>query len=443
MRTDSLNLSELSTTAMKKLIGSDFGKEYALDKPRVYKKKKGAQEAHEAIRPVDVMLKPDDVKEYLDKDQFRLYELIWKRAVASQMAAAIMERVVVDVGEGEHGYEFRANGQRIKFPGFMKVYIEDVDNPEDAEDNEEKMLPPLKVKQMVYEKELVPAQHFTKPPPRYTEASLVKKLEAEGIGRPSTYAPTISTIMARGYVEREERTLAPTDTADVVVDMLVEHFPTIVDIGFTAGMEDDLDRIAEGEEDWHKFLATFYKPFHATIEEKMESIKKEDVVNQETDEKCDKCGKAMVIKLGRFGKFFSCSDYPTCKHAKPLKEDPEAKKEMEDLQKKLGGKKCSKCKEPMEVKRGRYGEFLGCTGYPKCRNMESIIKFSGVHCPECKDGQLIERRTKKGGRLFWGCNKFPKCKFASWDKPLEDACKKCGGLRVLKKEEEICITCKD
>jgi DNA topoisomerase I len=443
MRTDSLNLSTLATTAMRKLISSDFGKEYALDKPRVYKKKKGAQEAHEAIRPVDVTLRPDDVKEYLDKDQFRLYELIWKRAMASQMAAAIMERVVVDVGDGEHGYEFRANGQRVKFPGFIKVYVEDVDDPEDAEDNEENMLPLLKVKQVVYEKELVPAQHFTKPPARYTEASLVKKLESEGIGRPSTYAPTISTIMTRGYVEKEEGTLAPTDTADVVVDMLVEHFPSIVDIGFTAGMENDLDKIAEGEEDWHKFLANFYEPFHKNIEEKMESIKKEDVVNQETDEKCDLCKKPMVIKLGRFGKFYSCSDYPTCKHAKPLKEDPEAKKEMEDLQKKLGGKKCSKCSSPMEVKRGRYGEFLGCTGYPKCRNMESIIKFSGVHCPECKDGQLIERRTKKGGRLFWGCNKFPKCKFASWDKPLEGACKKCGGLRVLKKEEEICVTCKD
>lgn len=442
MRTDSLSLSVQATTAMKKLIESEYGKEYALAEPRVFKKKKGAQEAHEAIRPVDVTLKPDDIKSYLDKDQFRLYELIWKRAIASQMAPARLERMAVDIQDDKHGYEFRANGQRVTFPGFIKVYVEDVDTPEEAEDNEENRLPLLKVKQVVVEKELVPAQHFTKPPPRYTEASLVKKLESEGIGRPSTYAPTISTIIARGYIEKDGSSLAPTDTADVVTDMLVEHFPTIVDVGFTAGMETDLDRIAEGEEDWRKFMKNFYDPFHKNIESKMESIKKEDVVNVKSDEKCDKCGKPMVIKLGRFGKFFSCSDYPTCKNAKPLEEDPAEKKAMEELQKKLGGKKCSECSSPMEVKKGRYGEFLGCTGYPKCRNMQAIVKFSGVHCPDCKEGQLIERRTKKGGRLFWGCNKYPKCKFASWDKPLEGECKKCGGLRVEKKGEEVCVTCK-
>ena len=256
------------------------------------------------------------------------------------------------------------------------------------------------------------------------------------------YAPKISTIMTRGYIEKDGTALVPTDTAEVVTDMLVEHFPSIVDIGFTVDLENDLDRIAEGEEDWHKFLANFYGPFHKNVEDKMDTIKKEDVVNEATSEKCDQCGKPMVIKLGRFGKFLSCGDYPKCKNARPLEEDPEAKKEMDELQKKLGGKKCSKCGEPMEVKKGRYGEFLGCTGYPKCRNMQAIVKFSGVHCPECKDGQLVERRTKKGGRLFWGCNKYPKCKFATWDKPLEGACKKCGGLRVEKKGEEVCAVCK-
>jgi DNA topoisomerase-1 len=443
MRTDSLNLSDTATKAMKKLITEDYGKEFALDKPRTFKKKKGAQEAHEAIRPVDVTLKPDDLKKYLDKDQLRLYELIWKRAMACQMEAAIFERMAVDIEDDKHGYQFRANGQRIKFAGFIKVYVEDVDDDDEADDNEENMLPELKEEQVVIQKELEPAQHFTKPPPRYTEASLVKKLESEGIGRPSTYAPTISTIIARGYIEKEERTLKPTDTADVVTDLLIKHFPKIVDLGFTAGMEDDLDKIAEGKEDWQKFMADFYGPFHKNIEDKMESIKKEDVVNEKTDEKCETCGKAMVIKLGRFGKFLSCSDYPTCKNAKPLNEDPEEKKEMEELQKKLAGKKCSKCSSPMEVKRGRYGEFLGCTGYPKCRNMESIVKFSGVKCAECKGGQLIERRTKKGGRLFWGCNKYPKCKFATWDKPLEDPCKKCKGLMVEKKGEPICSVCKE
>ena len=441
MRTDSVSLSKQATSAMKKMIEKEYGKEYALDKPRAYKSKKGAQEAHEAIRPVDATLHPDDVAEYLDKDQLRLYELIWKRAVASQMAAAIFDREAVDIETEKHGYLFRANGQRVKFPGFIKAYIEDVDDEDAKKDHVENLLPELKKDQEVHEKELIPKQHFTQPPPRYTEASLVKKLESEEIGRPSTYAPTISTIMTRGYVEKEEGALKPTDTALVVNDMLVKHFPNVVSIGFTAKMEDDLDRIAAGKEEWEKFIEDFYDPFHDNVVEKTESIKKEDVVNEKSDEICEDCGSPMVIKLGRFGKFLSCSNYPECKNAKPLGETKEEEKEFEDLQKKLGGKKCSKCGEPMEVKRGRYGEFLGCTGYPKCKNMQSIVKFAGVKCPQCKGGQLIERHTRKGGRLFYGCNKFPKCKYALWDKPVDKKCKDCDSIMVEKDDKVVCPEC--
>lgn len=441
MRTDSVFLSDLATTAMTKFVRDHFGNEYALDTPRRYKSKKGAQEAHEAIRPVEVMLIPEAVAKYLDKDQARLYELIWKRAVASQMAAAVFDRMAVDIDASKEGYQFRATGQRMAFPGFIKVYVEDSDERTEEDDNDDRLLPELKKDQVVISKEFTPAQHFTQPPPRYTEASLVKKLEAEGIGRPSTYAPTISTVITRGYIQKEEGALAPTDLAEIVTDVLVEHFPNIVDVGFTAKMEGDLDLIAEGEEDWVKFLKEFYGPFHENVEAKTESIKKEDVVNEVTDEICETCGKSMVIKFGRFGKFLSCSDYPQCKTSRPLDQKPEEAAALKELQRKFSDKKCSECGELMEVKRGKYGEFLGCSAYPKCKNIQAIVKFSGVKCPECKDGQLIERRTKKGGRLFWGCNKYPKCKFATWDKPVEGACETCGGLKVEKKDAVVCVTC--
>lgn len=443
MRTDSMNLSTQATAAMKALIEKEYGKEYALSTPRFFKSKKGAQEAHEAIRPVNIQWKPDDLKKYLNKDQYRLYELIWKRALASQMEVAVFDRLTVDILSDKKDYLFRASGQRLKFPGFIKLYVESADDPEMDKEHDENFLPALKEKQALSVKDYLPQQHFTQPPPRYTEASLVKKLESEEVGRPSTYAPTISTIMQRGYIEKSEGALFPTDTAKVVTDVLVRHFPNIVDVGFTAKMEEDLDNIAEGKEDWHKFLNTFYKPFHSNVEEKMESLKKEDVITEETNEVCELCGKPMVIKLGRFGKFFSCSDYPTCKHAKPFDADPKEMQELEELQKKFEGKVCSKCGKPMEVKRGKYGEFLGCTGYPECKNMQSIVKFTGVKCPQCNEGQLIERHTRKGGKVFYGCNKFPKCKFALWDKPLDQKCKNCDSLMVEKGEKVICSQCKE
>ncbi|MFA5842805.1 MAG: type I DNA topoisomerase [Candidatus Gracilibacteria bacterium] len=442
MRTDSVNLSQQALGAIKNFITKEFGKEYALAEPRFYKSKKGAQEAHEAIRPVDVTLTPEQVKPHLDRDQYRLYELIWKRTIACQMEAAVFDRMTIDIQDQTNHYEFRATGQRVRFSGFIRVYVEGRDEPSVEDNNDEAILPALKQGDGILLYELIPTQHFTEPPPRYTEASLVKKLEAEGIGRPSTYAPTITTILSREYVKKEATALVPTDVGEVVTDVLVKNFPEIVDIGFTAKMEEGLDRIAEEGENWREFLKAFYKPFHLNIQEKTESLKKEDVVTEKTEEVCEKCGKPMVVKLGRFGKFLSCSNYPKCKNAKPMAEDKEKTKAFEELQKKLGGKECPKCGSPMEVKRGKYGEFLGCTGYPKCHHMQSIVKFAGVHCPECKDGQLAERRTRKGGKLFYGCNKFPKCKFATWDKPVEQKCEKCGGLMVQKGENITCVSCK-
>ncbi len=423
MRTDSVNLSAVALKQAKDVVTKEFGKEYALDKPRYYKGKKGAQEAHEAIRPVDLSIKPEDVKGHLSKDQQRLYELIWKRTLACQMAQAKLKAVGVDITPFKKKesieYTFRATGQTIEFPGFIRAYVEGTDDPEEALNHQEKMLPKMEEGDGLDLDSLGSSQHFTKPPARYTEASLVKKMEAEGIGRPSTYAPTIHTIQVRGYVEKDGKQLKPTDLGEIVTDMLVKHFENIVDYQFTAEMEESLDEIAEGKRKWEPIIKEFYGPFHKKIEVKMKSIKKEDLVNMgDSDEVCEKCGAKMIYKLGRFGKFLSCSNYPECKNAKPV-EDNEVKEPQidEELKKKLAGKKCDKCGKPMEIKMGRFGEFLGCSGYPDCKNIKPIIKLIGVKCPKCKDGQLVERRTRKGGRVFYGCNKFPKCRYATWTKP--------------------------
>ncbi len=445
MRTDSVNLSETALKQSQEVINKEFGKEFGLSAPRLYKSKKGAQEAHEAIRPVDLSLHPQALKPFLDKDQHHLYELIWMRTIASQMKEAVFEQVGADIETASSGavlpYLFRATGQTVLFSGFMKAYTEGKDNPEEEFEDMEKILPELSKDEVLDLQKLLPEQHFTKPPPRYTEASLVKKLESEGIGRPSTYAPTISTIVDRGYITKDKKQLVPTDTAEVVNDMLVEHFPNVVDYQFTAKMEEDLDAIAEGKRAWVPVIRDFYEPFHNTIKVKQETLKKSDIVNEETAEKCEKCGLPMVIKLGRFGKFLSCSNYPKCKNAKPLNGKERSPEEIE-LEKKLAGKKCDKCGAPMVIKRGRFGNFLGCSKYPDCKNIQSIIHFTGVKCQECGDGQLIERKTRKGGRTFYGCNKYPKCKSATWEKPIKN-CEKCGkGVVVMTKEgEERCLTC--
>ena len=457
MRTDSVNLSDFALKAAKEVIAKQFGAQYVLDEPRKYKGRKSAQEAHEAIRPVDLAMTPEAAAKFLDHDQARLYELIWKRTLACQMKEAILAKVGADInafkGGQDTGYTFRATGQTVVFPGFMEVYMEGRDHEEEEAQDGEKILPKLAEGEMVDLKNLDNTQHFTKPPARYTEASLVKKLESEGIGRPSTYAPTITTIMTRGYIEKEGKALKPTDVAMVVTDMLVENFHDIVDYKFTAEMEEKLDSIEEGKTKWVPMIRAFYGPFHKTIEEKGMTLKKSDMIKDETTEMCEKCGSNMVIKLGRFGKFLSCSNYPACKNAKPLEGasggpgaekvmTPEEQKAVDDLKAKHADTKCEKCGKPMEVKSGRFGPFLGCSGYPDCKNIVSIVVSSGVKCPKCGEGDLVERRTRRGGKIFWGCNKFPKCKLATWNKPV-GKCEKCGGLRVEDKKsgETLCMDC--
>jgi len=428
MRTDSVNLSEKALTEARSVIQKEYGKEYALSEPRRYKtKSKGAQEAHEAIRPTQIARTPQEAEEYLTPDEFKLYTLIWKRTVASQMAEAKLKNTGVDLmvrsnAGAKHEHFFRATGQVILFPGFMKLYLEGRDD-EDEED--EKILPELQEGQKLAAEKIEPKQHFTKPPARYTEASLVKKLEEEGIGRPSTYAPTISTIMGRGYVLREGKALFPSDTAYVVTDFLTQHFPNIVDLKFTAGMEEDLDEIAEGKKDYVKFLDSFYPPFKKIVQEKDKTVNKSDVVIEHDDEleACPKCGSKLVIKLSRFGKFVSCGTFPTCDYSRPLeKPDPAKEAELKELQEKLKDEKCPECGAPMVVKNGRFGEFLACTKYPKCKGTKAIEKQIGMKCPECKKGEIVEKRTKRA-KTFWGCNRYPKCKYASWDDPRKASSK--------------------
>ena len=472
MRTDSVNLADQALEQAKEIIGERFGAEFALPEPRKYKGKKGAQEAHEAIRPTDLSIHPDEAKGVLDNDMGRLYELIWKRTIASQMAQAVLNQVVIKVitegGDQEvlEGCQFVAKGQTIEFPGFMKVYTEgkddddkdekekEDDSDEDKEEKEDSklkkdiILPNVEEGEGVENLGLDPSQNFTKPPARYTEASLVKKLESEGIGRPSTYAPTISTIQTRKYVDKDSKYLIPTEIGEIVSDFLVEHFVEVSDYKFTAKMEEELDEVADGKKKWVPMIREFYGPFHDLIVEKTESIKKSDVITDETDEICEKCGEAMVVKLGRFGKFLSCSGYPECKNAKPMETDGSGvakpvDEELEKLQEEHAGKKCEKCGEPMTVRKGRFGPFLGCSAYPKCKTIVGLDgqdSDTGIQCPACKKANLTLKRTRRG-KEFWGCGGYPKCKFASWDKPLRAGKNADGvdGVIVEKKGEEVCI----
>lgn len=419
MRTDSLNLSTDARTVALNYITNHFGKEYAAE--RFFKtKSKGAQEAHEAIRPTDPTRTPESVKEFLDAKQLKIYTLIWQRMMASQMASALSDLTNIDIAAGK--YTLRASGSVIKFDGFMKVY---------SMKSEETIFPALDKGETLQLHTLKAEQHFTQPPARYNEAGLVKALEEHGVGRPSTYAPTISTIQDRGYVKKEEKRLAPEEIGFIVNDFLVEHFPNIVDIQFTAKMEDDLDEVAEGKQEWRKLMKTFYDPFISNLKEKEKTVDKKALTEEKTDEVCEKCGSPMIIKLGRFGKFMACSNYPDCKTTKPLGEEKELNKEF-------SGEACEKCGKPMAVKRGRYGTFLGCSGYPDCKNIKKIQKTTGVACPQCGKGEIVEKKSK-GGRIFFGCNAYPACKFALWQKPTGEKCPTCDSLMVYAKgDEQVC-----
>lgn len=413
MRTDSVNLSEKFLNEAKEIIGSEFGPKYQLPKPRFYSNKsRNAQEAHEAIRPTEVSRTPESVKPYLDRNQFRLYELIWRRAVATQMAGAEINSLAIDIS-GQKNYIFRANGQTILFDGFIRLY------PDRAKEN---LLPEVKIGEKVSLKEMRPEQHFTEPAARYSDAALVKDLEHYGIGRPSTYAPTIATIEDRGYVERDEKKrLFPKDIAYLVSDLLVEHFPHVVDYEFTAKMENDLDEIAKGQKEWQPVIEDFYDPFMDNLHLKDKELSKKELTEEKTDEVCEKCGSPMIIKTGRFGRFLACSNYPECKNTKNIGADGKVEKEQPEI----SNEPCDKCGKPMVVRHGRYGQFLGCSDYPKCKNIKNIDVKLNMKCPKCGQGDLVVRRSKRG-KPFYGCNRYPDCDFALWDKPTGEMCPDCG-----------------
>ena len=427
MRTDSTRLSNESVSAVREYIYENYGKEYLPKEARLFKKGKASQDAHEAIRPTSIKFSPKAIKKYLDKDLFALYELIWNRFVACQMSPAQFDQLSVDVTGGD--YLFRATDQVPIFRGFLQVYDDMVEeNGADAEkdaDPVSKIPANVAVGQHAQLTNLLPRQHFTKPPARYTESSLVKELESLGIGRPSTYALIVSTVIDRKYVEQRDRKLFATDLGLQVNKLLTKYFPEIVNVTFTAKMEEELDTIASGKVEYVKVMKDFYDPFiHAfeKVDKIATTIKKS--LQEKTDEPCEVCGKPMIIKWGRNGRFMACTGYPSCKNTKPLPEDREKTEH-------LAGIVCELCGGDMVVKAGRFGTFLGCSNYPKCKNTKPISM--GIKCPKCKDGDLIERKTKKRSRVFYGCSRYPECDFASWDRPVSEVCTHCGNSYLVVK----------
>lgn len=432
MRTDSVNLSTQALKDAQELITACYGREYALAKPRYYKNKsKNAQEAHEAVRPTYLDKTPAELKKYLTPDLFKLYELIWKRTVACQMAEALLDQTSVDIAAdaGKKGnFTLRATGSVLRFPGFMKLYIEGVD---DEDEEKEGILPPLEEGEQLELIELKPEQHFTQPPPRYTEATLVKTLEEHGIGRPSTYASTLNTLIERKYARLDKKRFFPEDVGMVVSDMLTAHFPKYVDYNFTAGLEEELDQVSRGEKQWKPLLREFWNPFITLLRQKEGEVKKDDLTTETLNEACPECGKPLVIKLGKRGKFIACTGFKEgCKYTRNL----ENSSAEESTEPELSDEKCDKCGQPMLVRTGRYGKYLACSGYPGCKNIQPLVKpkGTGVTCPECGEGELTEKKSRYG-KLFYSCNRYPECKFALWDPPITQPCPRCSFPIVVKK----------
>ncbi|WP_377520924.1 type I DNA topoisomerase [Priestia megaterium] len=385
MRTDSTRISETAQTEAKDYITNAYGNQFVATEKRKEKKNSNAQDAHEAIRPTSALRKPGEVKEFLSRDQYRLYKLVWERFVASQMAPAIMDTMAVDLKNGD--VTFRANGSKVKFPGFMKVYVEGND---DQVEEKENLLPDLEEGEVAYSKDIDEKQHFTQPPPRYTEARLVKTLEELGIGRPSTYAPTLDTIQKRGYVALDNKRFVPTELGEIVLELVLEFFPEILDVEFTAKMENDLDEVEDGNVQWVRVIDEFYSDFEKRLEHAEKEMREVEIKDEPAGEDCEECGSPMVYKMGRYGKFMACSNFPDCRNTKP------------------------------------------------------IVKEIGVKCPKCEEGNIVERKSKKK-RTFYGCDRFPGCDFVSWDKPIARKCPKCENLLVEKKQKKgtqvICTSC--
>lgn len=425
MRTDSVTLSADAVTEMRSFIEQRYGKESLPEKPREFKtKSKNAQEAHEAIRPTMVHVVAEGIKNALTPDQYKLYSLIWKRAVACQMAQAIIDQVAVDFSCGP-GNRLRANGSTVTFPGFMHVYLEGVDDKEkhNEEEEDEKLLPPLEEGEMIDLLAMNSTQHFTEPPPRFSEASLVKTLEEYGIGRPSTYASIISTLIHRQYVLMENRRFLPTDVGVIVNKFLTKYFTQYVDYDFTAKLEDSLDEVALGEKQWVPLLGEFWHPFIKLVQHTQENVQRKDVTQEALDEKCPKCEQPLSIRLGKRGRFIGCTGYPECDYTRSLEEDASDVKEEPQV---VEGRECPKCGGALVHRRGKFGKFIGCSQYPTCKYLESLEKpeDTSVPCPECKKGSLIKRKSRFG-TFFYACNEYPTCKYAVNSPPLAESCPTC------------------
>ncbi|MCU0734235.1 MAG: type I DNA topoisomerase [Methylotetracoccus sp.] len=421
MRTDSVTLAAEAIQEFRRLIEQRFGVDNLPESQRIYKtKSKNAQEAHEAIRPTSVFRTPETVKAHLTTDQFKLYSLIWKRSVACQMIHATINTVTVDFGCGD-GNVFRATGSTVLHPGFMAVYQEGKDDAPSEDD--ERYLPALQEGQTVDLQDILNNQHFTEPPPRYSEASLVKALEEYGIGRPSTYSSIISTLQQRQYVTLENKRFFPTDVGRIVNKFLTDHFTQYVDYHFTANLEDDLDAVSRGEKNWVPLMREFWEPFRTLIEAKDESLKRADVTHETLDETCPDCGGQLSIRLGRNGRFIGCNNYPTCKYTRNLKGEESGAATPEVIE----GRTCPKCDAPLVLKEGRYGKFIGCSAYPNCKHIEPLEKpaDTGVPCPECHQGTLIKRKSRFG-KLFYSCSTYPTCSYAVWNPPIAERCPSCG-----------------
>ncbi len=434
MRTDSLRVSVEAQDASRAYIREKFGDKYCPEKPRVYKTKANAQDAHEAIRPANVNILPAAIRKQLTNDQYKLYKLIWERFVASQMESAELATVSADITAA--GYLYRASGTTVKFPGFLAVYEESTDEP-NTEDEDTK-LPALSEGEALLCKEILPLQHFTEPPARYTEASLVKFLEERGIGRPSTFAPIVTLIISRGYVSRQGKVLSPTPLGEITTRLMIESFPDIVDYKFTANMESDLDEIANGKDTVEGILSRFYEGFARELEKAEEEISKDsiDLPVEETDIICEHCGSRMIIKNGRYGKFAACPNYPECKNTKPLNKNGEVAQAKEP---EIAPFKCETCGSDMVIRSGRYGEFYACSRYPECKFTKPKVNSTGVSCPKC--GADIVTKFGKNRTVFYSCARYPECDFSSWDLPTPEKCPQCGGILYRKKGKNL-LVCK-
>ncbi len=420
MRTDSVHLAQEALDDIRGFIAEKFGADNVPADIRTYKtKSKNAQEAHEAIRPTSIRIEPAKIKSKLSPDQFKLYDLIWKRTIACQMIHATLHTVGIDLNAIEG--IFRANGSTIVNPGFMAVYMEGKDDTK-KDDDEGRILPPMKEGDKINLIKIRPEQHFTEPPPRYSEASLVKALEEHGIGRPSTYASIISTLQNREYVEIDKKRFYPTDVGRIVNKFLTEHFTRYIDYDFTAKLENELDEIALGKKEWVPLMREFWRPFKDLVDDKTESVDRKDVTQEPLDEKCPKCEKQLSIRLGRRGRFIGCTNFPECDYTRNLSDDKNASTEPEIIE----DRKCPECDNDLLIRHGRYGKFIGCSNYPNCKHIEPIEqpKDTQVECPVCKKGHILLRKSRNG-KIFYSCGKYPDCSYAIWNEPIPESCPQC------------------